>query len=78
MLLNDAAYDRARKTTGGNPYKAMIAELQRMGIRFEECGETAHLNGWTNADLLPGVQVNSGAILRFIQLGQQGFVQIHP
>ncbi len=78
MLLNDAAYDRVRKTTGGNPYRTTIAELQRVGIRFEECGETAHLNGWTNADLLPGVQVNSGAILRFIELGQQGFVQIHP
>jgi intracellular sulfur oxidation DsrE/DsrF family protein len=78
LMLNDASYDRVRKSTGGNPYKPFIAELQRTGIRFEECGETMHLNGWTNADLLPGVQVTTSAILRFIQLGQEGFVQIHP
>jgi intracellular sulfur oxidation DsrE/DsrF family protein len=78
MLLNDASYDRVRKTTGGNPHRTLIAELQRLGIRFEECGETARLNGWTNADLLPGVQVTTSAILRLIQLGQDGFVQIQP
>jgi intracellular sulfur oxidation DsrE/DsrF family protein len=78
MLLNDAAYDRVRKSTGGNPYKPLIAKLQKTGVRFEECGETAHLNGWTNAELLPDVQVNSGATLRFIQLAQEGYVQIHP
>jgi intracellular sulfur oxidation DsrE/DsrF family protein len=78
MLLNDAAYDRVRKSAGGNPYKPLIAELQKTGVHFEECGETAHLNGWTNADLLPGVQVNSGATLRFIQLAQEGYVQIQP
>lgn len=78
MLLNDDAYDRVRQTTGGNPYRALIAELQRLGIRFEECGETAHLNGWSNADLLPGVQVNTSAILRLIQLSHAGFVHIQP
>jgi intracellular sulfur oxidation DsrE/DsrF family protein len=78
MLLNDTAYDRVRKTAGGNPYKTLIADLQKIGVRFEECGETAHRNGWTNADLLPGVQVNSGATLRFIQLVQDGYVQIQP
>ena len=38
MLLNDATYDRVRKTTGGNPYKGLIAELQRMGVRFGIAG----------------------------------------
>ena len=78
MLLGDGAYDRARKTTGGNPYRQLIAELQRSGVRFEECGQTARANGWINADLLPGVAVNSGANYRFVQLVQEGFVQIQP
>jgi intracellular sulfur oxidation DsrE/DsrF family protein len=78
MLLNDAAYDRVRKTQGGNPYAKNIAALQAAGIRFEECGQTARDNHWVNADLLPGVAVNSGANFRIIQLVQQGFVQIQP
>jgi intracellular sulfur oxidation DsrE/DsrF family protein len=78
MLLGDAAYDKAQKSTGGNPYKAEIAALQKNGVRFEECGQTAKEHGWTNADLLPGVAVNSGANFRIIQLVQSGFVQIQP
>lgn len=78
MMLNDAAYDRARKTKTGNPYKDMIAQLQTAGVRFEECGQTARDNGWVNADLLPGVLVNSGANFRIVQLVQDGFVQIQP
>jgi len=78
MMLNDAAYDRVRKTATGNPYKDMVAQLQAAGVRFEECGQTARDNGWVNADLLPGVLVNSGANFRIVQLVQDGFVQIQP
>jgi len=78
MLLSDAAYDRVRKSTGGNPYRTLIGQLQKAGVRFEECGQTARANGWVNEDLLPGVLVNSGANIRFVQLAQEGFVQLHP
>lgn len=78
MLLNDATYNRVRKTTHGNPFKAEIAELQKEGVKFEECGQTARANGWVNADLLPGVKVNTGANLRIVQLVQDGYVQLHP
>ena len=78
MMLTDAAYDRVRKTTTGNPYKDMVAQLQKAGVHFEECGQTARDNGWVNADLLPGVLVNSGANFRIVQLVQDGFVQIQP
>jgi hypothetical protein len=36
------------------------------------------VNGWLNADVLPGVKLNSGANFRLIELIQQGFVEIHP
>ena len=45
-------------------------QLQAAGVRFEECGQTARDNGWVNADLLPGVLVNSGANFRIVQLVQ--------
>ena len=35
-------------------------------------------NHWTNADLLPGAKVDSGANFRIIQLVQEGFVQLQP
>jgi intracellular sulfur oxidation DsrE/DsrF family protein len=78
MLLNDAAYDRVRRTSTGNLYKGTIAALQAEGVAFEECGQTARANGWGNADFLPGVKVNAGANFRIVQLVQDGFVQLQP
>lgn len=78
MLLNDAAYNEARKTKAGNPYKAGIAQLLAKGVQVEECGMTMMRDGWTNAQLLPGVKVNAGANLRMIDLAQQGYVALTP
>jgi intracellular sulfur oxidation DsrE/DsrF family protein len=78
MLLNDATYDKVRKTERGNPYREAIAALQKEGVEFEECGQTARVNGWVNSDLLPAVKVNTGANLRIVQLVQDGFVQLQP
>lgn len=78
MLLNDDAYNKARKTTRGNPYKAEIAALQTQGVQFEECGQTARSKGWVNANLLPGVKVDTGGNLRLIKLVQDGYVQLQP
>lgn len=76
--LNDAAYNRVRRTRTGNPYAKQIAALQKGGVRFEVCGQTARDNKWVNADFLPGIAVNSGANFRIVQLVQDGFVQIQP
>jgi len=78
MLLNDATYNKVRKTERGNPYKDAIAALQKDGVAFEECGQTARANGWVNSDLLPAVKVNTGANLRIVQLVQDGYVQLQP
>jgi intracellular sulfur oxidation DsrE/DsrF family protein len=78
MLLNDRAYNTARASDKGNPFKEQISALQQEGIQFEECGETARRRGWVNADLLPGVKVDTGANLRIVQLVQDGYVQIQP
>ena len=78
MLLDDAAYDRARNWQGGNPYKRQIEKLMADGVEIEECAETMRQHRWSNADLLPGVKVNTGANFRIVQLVQEGFVQLHP
>lgn len=78
MVLNDAAYDKVRNWRQGNPYKDQIANLIREGVDIEECGETMAYNHWQNAELLPGVKVNTGANFRIVQLVQEGFVQLQP
>jgi len=78
MLLSDAAYDRFRNGHGGNPYKQQIAALMREGVEVEECGHTMAVRGWSNAELLADVKVNTGANLRILQLVQEGFAQLQP
>ncbi|MBN9023465.1 MAG: DsrE family protein [Rhizobiales bacterium] len=78
MLLDDQKYDAVRNWKGGNPYREQVLAAIARGISIEECGETMRDAGWGNADLLPGVKVNTGANFRIIQLVQDGFVQIQP
>lgn len=78
MTLNDKAYNAHRHVTTGNPYKELIASLIKQGVQIEECGFSMKTNGWSNADLLPGVKVDTGAIGRIVELVQQGYVQIQP
>lgn len=40
--------------------------------------ETMADNHWQNAELLPGIKVNTGANFRIVQLVQEGFVQLQP
>ena len=78
MTLNDKTYDEVRKVKTGNPYSQLIANLQKEGVQIEECGYSMKVHHWGNANLLPGVVVNSGAIGRIIELVQDGYVQIQP
>ena len=52
--------------------------MQKTGIAFELCAYTAYNNHWVNADLLPGVKVDSDVLIRLINLTQEGYVQIQP
>lgn len=76
VTLHNAAYNAARNIATGNPYAPLLADLRARGVRIELCGATARVNGWSNADLLPGVKINTDAMSRTIQLVQQGFVKI--
>src|SRR5262249_4348697 len=61
----------------GNPYGKLIDGLMKQGIQIELCGATAAANHWANKDLLPGVKVNTNAMVRVTQLEQQGFTLIY-
>jgi len=76
VTLDDKAYNAARNISKGNPYKGLIAGLIKEGAQIELCGATAKAMHWVNADLLPGVKVNTDAMARLTQLGEEGYVQI--
>ena len=74
--LHDEAYNADRNIAGGNPYKQMIVDLMKRGVEVELCGATAAAHKWGNADLIPGIKVNTDAVARMSQLAQKGFVEI--
>jgi intracellular sulfur oxidation DsrE/DsrF family protein len=76
VTLHDSAYNADRGITTGNPYKDLVANLIKRGVKVELCGATAKVHNWGNADLLPDIQVNTDAMARTGQLVQQGFVKI--
>ncbi|UWU90968.1 DsrE family protein [Bradyrhizobium sp. CB1015] len=75
VTLHDVAYNADRNIATGNPYKELVADLMRRSVRIELCGATAKAHNWGNADLLPGIKVNTDAMARTTQLVQQGFVK---
>jgi intracellular sulfur oxidation DsrE/DsrF family protein len=77
VVLNDDTYNANRHVHTGNPYGKLIAGLMKQGVHIELCGATAAGNHWGNADLLPGVKVNTNAMVRVTQLEQQGYTLIY-
>ncbi len=76
VTLHDAAYNADRNISTGNPYKKLLADLVKRGVRVELCGATARAHHWGNADLLPAILVNTDAMARTTQLVQEGFIKI--
>jgi intracellular sulfur oxidation DsrE/DsrF family protein len=74
--LNDRAYNADRMVATGNPYRELLTGLMKRGVQIELCGAIAAAHKWGNANLIPGVKVNTDAMARMSQLAQEGFVQI--
>ncbi|GAA0472060.1 hypothetical protein GCM10009096_11430 [Parasphingorhabdus litoris] len=50
-----------------------IAQLQKHGVEFRLCGQSAAAHKITNADLLPGVKMDLSAMTAHALLQQQGY-----
>ena len=50
-ILTDAAYNAERMIKTGNPYKELIIDLMRRGVKMEICGATAAAHKWTRRGL---------------------------
>ena len=76
VTLHDTAYNADRNITTGNPYKGLIADLIKRGVKVELCGATAKAHNYGNVDLLPDININTDAMARTTQLVQEGFVNV--
>src|SRR5260370_23324266 len=76
VTLNDKAYNTERNVATGNPYKDLVSDLMKRGVRFELCGATAKIHNWGNEDVLAGIKINTDAMAMLTQLVQEEFVQI--
>lgn len=63
----------SRKDSAENGSAAAIATLQKHGVNFYLCGQSAAAHGITNADLLPGVKMELSAMTAHALLQQQGY-----
>jgi intracellular sulfur oxidation DsrE/DsrF family protein len=73
LTLADAAYDRVMGTKAGNPWKSLVADLQKAGAGVEACGTRMRELGVGNADLLPGVKVDADGWTRVVELHGKGY-----
>ena len=73
---HDQAYNPDRNIATGNPYRKLVTDLMERGVQVELCGATAKVHGWGNADVIPGIKINTDAMARTTQLVQEGFVKI--
>ena len=76
VMLHDDSYNADRNIRTGNPYKELVGDLMKRGVKIELCGATAKAHNWGNDDLLPGIKINTDAMARTTQLVQEGFVKI--
>jgi intracellular sulfur oxidation DsrE/DsrF family protein len=76
VTLDHAPYNADRGIETGNPYRDLVTDLMSHGVQVELCGATAKSHHYGNADLIPGITVNTDAMSRTTQLVQQGFVKI--
>ena len=76
VTLHDQAYNKDREISTGNPYRKLVTDLMEKGVQVELCGATARVHGWGNADVIPGIKINTDAMARTTQLVQDGFVKI--
>jgi intracellular sulfur oxidation DsrE/DsrF family protein len=76
-ILNDDRYNAGQHAKAGNPYAELMVGLMNQGVQIELCGATAKANHWGNADLIPGVKVNTNAMVRVTQLEQEGYSLIY-
>lgn len=73
-LLNDAAYETRFDTP--NPNTAMLAALQKAGVKIYLCGQTAAYRGFAANELNSAVSLALSAMTAHVRLQSEGYTLI--
>jgi intracellular sulfur oxidation DsrE/DsrF family protein len=78
VLIYGAAVPLLLSNVGGhsNPNAALIRRMQTAGVQFRVCGQALLARHLTQAQLLPGVQMDLWAISTLANLQLQGYAHI--
>ncbi|GAB5486638.1 MAG: hypothetical protein Pars2KO_02080 [Parasphingorhabdus sp.] len=71
-LTQDSFY-KIKNDGASNPSASAIAEMQKNGVEFHLCGQSAAAYKINNADLLPGVKMSLSAMTSHALLQQEGY-----
>ncbi|MFK7841891.1 MAG: DsrE family protein [Sphingorhabdus sp.] len=71
--LTKSEFFATKKDGAENASAAAIAQLQKHGVEFYLCGQSAAAHGISNDDLLPGVKMSLSAMTSHALLQQQDF-----
>ena len=80
-LLSDAAYLAKvdpNAVNGVNPSKVTVQNLLAKNVRILMCQNTMSANGYTVADLLPGVEMTPAGVTAVIEYQQRDYDYIAP
>ncbi len=72
-MTGDEIYQKNNQTDQLNANIMLIKELQRNGVKFYVCGQSATYYGVETKDLLPGVNMSLSAMTAHALLQQQGY-----
>ena len=71
--LTNSEFYAKRNEGAANGSASAIAELQKHGVEFHLCGQSAAAHGIKNDDLLPGVKMQLSAMTAHALLQQAGY-----
>ena len=72
-LVRDDVYEK-RNDSRSNPSASGILEMQKKGVEFHLCGQSAAAYDIEKEDLLPGVKMSLSAMTSHALLQQQGYM----
>ena len=78
FLLTDAAYNKLKNVTTGNPSRATVEDLLSKGVHVYMCQNTMRANGLKTADLIGGVEEVPGGVVALADFAQRGWAVITP
>lgn len=80
-FLNDAGWKKAKGKNHAaprdhNPHKELIQGLIDAGVDIEVCAVTLKSKGWSEDDLLPGIQTTVAGVPRAVDLQLMGYTRM--